>query len=86
MAKKKTLEQELADILSSGDDLKARKKKIIKLTPSLNLGLGGGIEPGTITTLASKDKFGKTATALYIASQAQKPEYSSELFPNGYCS
>lgn len=61
------------EVLVDADHIIENKKnKVIPISPSLNIGLGGGILSGTSTIIAGREKSGKTTTAGSIAAQAQK--------------
>lgn len=60
------------DIAVSGDEFLNRPKKIITVSPSLDIALGGGIPQGNWMIIGGIPKLGKSSTALSIAANAQK--------------
>lgn len=52
--------------------------KIIPVSPSLDIALGGGIREGNVVIMTGDPKTGKTVTALSFAAQAQK--YGKKVF------
>jgi recombination protein RecA len=59
-------------VIVSGTTVLNRKRDIISISPSIDIGLGGGIQSGTLTIFTGKPKFGKTTAALQLAANAQK--------------
>jgi len=52
--------------------------KVIPVSPSLDIALGGGLKEGTVVVMTGDPKTGKTVTALSFAAQAQK--HGKEIF------
>lgn len=70
----KALKGRFADmkkVLKTGVDLIEEVRRIVPVSPTLNLALGGGILEGTWNIISGNPKIGKTATALQIAANAQ---------------
>lgn len=59
------------NICLSGNEVVGRKQDMLKISPSLNLGMRGGIPSGTITIISGKMKMGKTTTVLSFAAKCQ---------------
>lgn len=87
MAKKKTSKTEFVDdpvsnqinkkygdIIESGSQVLATLENFetIGVSPALDLALGGGIREGSCVVMTGDPKTGKTTTALYFASKAQR--------------
>jgi RecA/RadA recombinase len=83
MAKKSAIEKLLEQVTFKGTDFVEKEKKIIKLSPTLNYLLGGGIQEGSFTLISGVQKFGKTAGSLYIAKQLQSQEGYKLVYLNG---
>ena len=68
--------KDYGNIISTGTEvLKVQEnKKIISVSPAIDIGLGGGILEGTWLTLTGDPKSGKTTTAMQIASNCQKED------------
>ncbi len=62
------------NVVESGIELleKLKNLKVIGISPSLDLALGGGLREGTCVAMAGDPKTGKTTTALYFAGKAQQ--------------
>ena len=65
--------KEYGDILKTGNDVLQSKKdlKVISISPSIDVGLGGGVIEGSWVTLTGDPKSGKTTTAMQIAKNCQ---------------
>lgn len=63
------------DVISNAHDFTAIKRKVISVSPSMNLCLGGGIEEGSLVLISGPPKSGKTVMCTHIAANAQRPEY-----------
>lgn len=81
MAKVKTKDSEEVvekkkknDMFFDINDILTKEKKIIPISPKLDLGLSGGFPSGTIGIISGPPKGGKTTTVLTICANAQKPE------------
>src|SRR6185369_16534088 len=59
------------DLIKSGKSVVDRKKKVISVSPAIDIGLGGGIPEGSLFILTGKPKAGKTTTSLMFAKNAQ---------------
>lgn len=88
MAKKKTDAQDGTKIESKFniDDFKKnivsashirRPKKVITISPNLDMALGGGVPEGSFVILTGAQKLGKTTLALQLAANAQKLEFGN---------
>ena len=78
--------QNLADKLDieamlSADSIIDNDGIVVPISPSIDVGLSGGIPEGTWVVLTGEPKTGKTTLALHIMAQFQKPEYGGR---NGY--
>ena len=62
------------DLIQEGDKVLAdlSNHKVIPVSPSLDIALGGGIREGNVVIMTGDPKTGKTVTALSFAAQAQK--------------
>lgn len=69
------------DIFVSGDNLIARPKKIISVSPKLDVMLGGGIPEGCIVVCTGPPKVGKTSMCLHFAGMAQQPQHNGNNGP-----
>ena len=49
-----------------------KNKKVISVSPAIDIALGGGILEGSWLTLTGDPKSGKTTTAMQIAANCQK--------------
>jgi len=70
----KEIVKKYGNVISTGAQVLERRKdyKIIKVSPSVDLSLGGGIKEGSWVILTGDPKCGKTTTALQIAANCQK--------------
>jgi recombination protein RecA len=75
--------KEFGNIILNAQSMKELRSVVIPVSPSIDIGLGGGVPEGTWFTLTGKPKVGKTVTALHFAANAQKLEYAGTLCPNG---
>lgn len=80
---KQKKKRNIEDIIVSANSLINRKSVIIPVSSAIDLGLGGGIPEGSFGIFSGPPKCGKTTTGLQIIANAVKPEYASELKPNG---
>lgn len=76
------LDKELASqfgegIITSGRMVLENPKHVFKLSPSLDMGLSGGIPEGCVISCCGKAKSGKTTTALHFAGKVQSKENGS---------
>lgn len=53
------------------------EQTLIQVSPSIDIGIGGGIPPGSWVNLSGKPKCGKSTLALHIAAKSQLAEYGS---------
>jgi recombination protein RecA len=65
------------NILVDGNYILSQDKKVIPITPKLDLITGGGIPEGSFVLLSSQPKVGKTSLSLDFASTAQKEEHGN---------
>lgn len=75
--------KQYGDVLFSGNHIFCRDRKIIPVSPSADIVIGGGIQESSIVILSGQPKCGKTSLALKIAANAQKLEYTIPECPNG---
>jgi len=68
----KLIKKKYGEIAFDGSYIKEHKKTLIPTTPSLDLGLNGGLQEGSWTLITGQKKTGKTTLALQIAANAQK--------------
>ena len=70
----KEIVKKYGNVISTGAQVLERRKdyKIITVSPSVDLSLGGGIKEGSWVILTGDPKCGKTTTALQIAANCQK--------------
>jgi recombination protein RecA len=59
-------------VMKTIKDVRERKIEILKVCPSVNLMLGGGIPKGTWVNIAGRPKCGKTTTILWTCAKAQQ--------------
>ena len=59
----------------SADYIMNLRRVIIPFSPAFDSVLGGGIVSGSMTTLASSPKCGKTSSCLHLCTTCQRPEY-----------
>ncbi len=59
----------------NGKDILDYKPMVIPVSPSIDVAISGGIPEGSWFDLVSKEKVGKTTTALHFAANCQKKEY-----------
>lgn len=71
------INKEFGDICKPGSDILNRKQTILKISPSIDFGLNGGIPTGTWNLISGLPKTGKTTLALSIIAAAQKAEYDA---------
>ena len=55
----------------------------IPISPSLDIILNGGVPEGSFVIFTGQPKCGKTTTSLYLAGNAQQPEYAYGSFKDG---
>jgi len=68
-----SLLKKFSDVLISSDAIiNSTKHSVIPISPSLNIGLSGGICSGTSSVFAGPPKVGKTTAALTLCKNAQK--------------
>lgn len=80
MAKAKAEKKELTDLekkygegaFVSAKDFLEQPREVIRVSPKLDMILGGGIPEGSFVILAGPPKIGKTVTSLHFAANAQK--------------
>lgn len=72
------IKEKYGNVISSGDDLFPAKKRVIPISPSLDLALGGGIPEGSWVVVNGPEKLGKSSTLLEFAANAQQEEYGSK--------
>jgi recombination protein RecA len=79
----KKYKKEYGKIVYSGLDVleTRRNHKLLSITPSLDMALGGGIKEGTVIILSGDEGSGKTTLALHMAAKHQSdPDFTQ---PNG---
>jgi recombination protein RecA len=72
---KKRKKKDFSKNFVSGVDFLDRPRDIIKVSPTLDSILGGGIPSGSWVVMTGKPKLGKTTMCLHIAAKAQKLGY-----------
>lgn len=60
------------DVFLQAKDLLLKDQTIVGLSPSMDVGLSGGIPFGSFVTIAGPPKAGKTTTTLQLAAEVQK--------------
>lgn len=80
---KKKEKKQLSDLYFSANCLVARNPIVIPVSPAVDLILGGGVPEGSFVIPTGKPKLGKTTICLTFAANALKPEYNSDLCPEG---
>ena len=55
----------------------------VPVSPSLDIVLNGGVPEGSFVIFTGQPKCGKTTTSLYLAANAQRPEYAYGSFKDG---
>ena len=80
--KKKKIKLETEDLIKQGLMIGAaliaeEEDILIPVSPALDLGIGGGIRPGSWVNLSGKPKCGKSSLALHIAAKCQMEENGS---------
>jgi len=63
------------DIVLSANSVLDTKVINIPISPSLDIILNGGVPEGSFVIFTGQPKCGKTTTSLYLAGNAQQPEY-----------
>jgi len=64
------------NILNTGTGLLNEKREVLKISPSIDFALGGGIPEGSLVSLTGPPGCGKSSTALQIAARAIEPQYN----------
>lgn len=73
MAKKKeSQESNIVEEYLSASYILDKEQEIVKISPALDLILGGGIPSGTVTIISGLPKVGKTSMAMKILAKAQQ--------------
>lgn len=68
-----------AEVLLNASGIIDIERKIISVSPAMDVALGGGIPEGSWVLLSGLPKVGKTTTALQIAANAQQ-QYNKQIF------
>ena len=55
----------------------------VPVSPSLDIILNGGVPEGSFVIFTGQPKCGKTTTSLYLAANAQQPQYAYGSFKDG---
>ena len=71
------------DIVLSANSVLDTKVINIPISPSLDIILNGGVPEGSFVIFTGQPKCGKTTTSLYLAGNAQQPEYGYGSFKDG---
>ena len=71
------------DIVLSANSVLDTKVMNIPISPSLDIILNGGVPEGSFVIFTGQPKCGKTTTSLYLAGNAQQPEYGYGSFKDG---
>ncbi len=71
------------DIALSANSVLDTKVINIPISPSLDIILNGGVPEGSFVIFTGQPKCGKTTTSLYLAGNAQQPEYGYGSFKDG---
>ena len=64
-------------IVRSGSEVSEEKRHVISVSPSVDLGLGGGIPEGSWLSICGPEKIGKSMTCLTFCAECQKEENGS---------
>jgi len=76
----KIIEKEYGkDLIVSGKFVLERSRVVIPISPSVDIGLNGGVPEGSWVSFSGDEKCGKTTLALTLAANAQKKEYGSKI-------
>ena len=68
-----------ASVLKNANEIVDRDRKIISVSPALDLALNGGVPEGSWVLLSGTPKCGKTTLALTIAANAQR-QYNKDVY------
>lgn len=74
------LRKEYGDVFISPSSLLEKEKKIISISPTFDLMLGGGIPEGAFVIITGPPKVGKSTFCLHVASKAQKEGFKVYYF------
>jgi recombination protein RecA len=80
----KDIEEQYGNICKDGTTLLNTKSTLFKISPSIDLGLNGGILSGTWSLISGLPKTGKTTLALSIIAASQKNEYNKDTKRHSY--
>jgi recombination protein RecA len=67
------------NVMINASEIVDKDRKIVKASPAIDFGLGGGIPEGSWVLLSGTPKCGKSTLALQIAANAQK-QYGKQVF------
>jgi len=76
-ALEKILKKKYGDIFSNGHEIVSQPKKIIPVSPKLDIGLSGGIPEGSWVIISGKEKLGKSSLALQFCATCQTKEFGA---------
>lgn len=74
--------KKFGDILKDANAIFSQRSVLAKISPRMDIGLGGGIPDGSFVALAGPPALGKTLLALTIAAEFQKDEYKRPNYPD----
>lgn len=80
MSKDKDIDKLYKDNFSSAQDIIDRPRKIINVSPTIDVMLGGGIPSGSFMIVTGKQKLGKTTMCLHVCGKAQKEGFKVYYF------
>lgn len=69
-----------ADNFTSAQDIIDRPRKIINVSPTIDVMLGGGIPSGSFMVVTGRYKLGKTSMCLHVCGKAQKQGFKVYYF------
>jgi len=76
----KDIDKLYKDNFSSAQDIIDRPRKIINVSPTIDVMLGGGIPSGSFMIVTGKQKLGKTTMCLHVCGKAQKEGFKVYYF------
>jgi recombination protein RecA len=75
IAKMLNKEYKIPDLYVPGEKVAGEDRRVVSVSPKIDLILSGGIPEGCWVTLTGKPKVGKTTLALHYAAKCQRPEF-----------